>query len=237
MLRGVVAAFQHLQYQRRSFLSGQRTVGAYLVGRELTYLINLTAVRIFVCHSQHLVLVQTALQRYISQCAVQRIFRTAEQPRRLQFLIILTRHKVAEVRLHDGCHLLYIAHVTHAENGVVLVVRFVRRNRHIQTCPLRRAACTQTDMLRVVLAQVTQRQDVSRLVVSTAFVRYPHLYSVDRHAARYVGQRLHGGLVVVAEEVTKEEVPVLVVTVDVYLVLRHLCTAFAAHTLALRVLL
>ena len=92
-------------------------------------------------------------------------------------------------------------------------------------------------MLRVVLAQVTQRQNVSRLVVCTAFVRYPHLYSVDRHAARYVGQRLHGGLVVVAEEVTKEEVPVLVVTVNVYLILRHLCAAFAAHTLALRVLL
>ena len=92
-------------------------------------------------------------------------------------------------------------------------------------------------MLRVVLAQVTQSQYVSRLIVRPAFVRYPHLYSVDRHPARYVRQRLHGGLVVVAEEVTKEEVPVLVVTVNVHLILRHLCAAFAAHTLAFRVLL
>ena len=140
--------------------------------------------------------------------------------------------------MQHGCHLLYVAHIVDAQYGIVLAVGFVGRHSVSRSgSPLLRVAAVQTDVAVVVLTQVTQREDVSCMVVRAAFVGYPHLYTVDCHAASYVRQRLHGCLVLVAEEVTEEEVSVLIVVGYAHLELCHLCAAFAADTLALAVLL
>ena len=80
---GVVATLQHLQQQRiRCF---QRLA---CIGGELTHLIHLSCVGIFVCNGQHFVLVQCCFQRDVSQGCVQRVLAIAQQSCRLYLLII-----------------------------------------------------------------------------------------------------------------------------------------------------
>ena len=85
------AAFQHLKGQGCS-LTGLRCSGsvAYLIGGELTHLVHLTVVRVFVRYRQHFVLVQSTLERYITQSTVKRIFAGGQQPCRLDLLIVYT---------------------------------------------------------------------------------------------------------------------------------------------------
>ena len=87
------------------------------------------------------------------------------------------------------------------------------------------------------LAQVAECYDVTRLIVVTFLIRYPYLYLVDRYPARDVWHRRHRLLVLVAEEITEEEMSVLVVVIAADVKLRRLCSAFTAYRLCLAVLL
>ena len=91
--------------------------------------------------------------------------------------------------------------------------------------------------MTAVFTKVRKSHNISRLVVVTAFIGDPNLYLVDRYARRNIRRTLHCFLIVVAEEMTQEEMPVLVVVITRDVELRHLCTALAAHRLSLAVLL
>ena len=64
-----------------------------------------------------------------------------------------------------------------------------------------------------VLAQIHERKNIARLVEVAALVGDPHLDSGDVDTARYQGQTLAPLVIVVAEEMAEEEVPVLVILI------------------------
>ena len=70
-------------------------VAVLLVGRELTYLICLSVVRILIRHGQSLISLHGCLQAYISEVFVERIVRRGEQTSVLHLLVFHTA-------LHDG---------------------------------------------------------------------------------------------------------------------------------------
>ena len=75
-MRGIDTRLQHLQHQHiRRFQIVAR------VRRELTDLIDLSAVCKLIRYRQHLVLVQCRFKRYISQGTVERIFAARQQSR------------------------------------------------------------------------------------------------------------------------------------------------------------
>ena len=93
--------------------------------------------------------------------------------------------------------------------------------------------------LRVLarLTEVCEGHDITRLIVCATLVRDPHFDLVDLRTRGDIRNRGHRFLVVVAEEITEEEMSVLVVVVARDVELRHLCTALTAHRLRLAVLL
>ena len=91
--------------------------------------------------------------------------------------------------------------------------------------------------MTAVLAEVSEGDDVTRLVVVAALVGNPNLYLVNRHTAGYVRHGLHRALVVVAEEIGEEEMAVLIVVVAAYVKTRQLRSALAAYRLRFAVLL
>ena len=94
--RRVIARFQHFQGQ------GIRSTQLFAsIRRELTHLIDLTVIRIFVSHGEHLVLVKSRFKRDISECAIERIFAAVQQSCRLDLLEIHTAfHAVEAVQSH-----------------------------------------------------------------------------------------------------------------------------------------
>ena len=226
--RGVIATLQHFQQQGVGCF--ERLAG---IRGELTHLIHLSRVGIFVCYRQHLILVQCRFQRDISQCGIQRIFAIAQQSCRLYFLIVFADLHTCQ-SLHDATHLLNIAHgwITLCQclvEGISFVVRCACARRCSPLCIL--------DMRGVILTQVCQCDYVTCLFIVRTLIGHPHLNTVNGHTARYVWQRFHSLLIVIAEVVTEEEVTVLVIVVDRHLKVRRLCATFAAHGLTLRVLL
>ena len=225
--RCIVRALQHLQQQRIRRLKRLSSIR-----RKLTHLIHLTAIRILIRHSQHLILIQRSTQRNISQCRIQCIFATIQQSSRLHFLIILARFHTADA-LHHGTRLLNIAHsrITTCQCLIQRIGLVVWHTRTIG-CP----RCL-LHVSGVILTQIHQRHNVARLVIITALIRNPHLYTIDCHAACYIGQGFHRILILVTEVVTQEEVTVLVITINRHLKTGRLCTTFARYRLALAVLL
>ena len=220
----VRAVFQHLQCQRI-----RRVQLLAAVRRELTDLIDTAVVRVFVSHRQDFVLVQRALQRYITQCAVERIFAAGQQPRTLDLLEVISALHAVHPFQHLA-RLLQITEIGRADSGIKSVGVVVR----CQTgCATPRGV---VDMV-AVLAEVRKSHDVTRLVVVTAFIRDPNLYLVDCHARSDIGHTRHRRFVAVAEIVAQEEMSVLVVAVAADVELGHLRSAFAAHGLRLAVLL
>ena len=222
--RCVRTRFQH--FQRQCIRCTQLFAA---VRRELTHLIDLTVVRIFVGHSQHLVLVERRFERYITQRSVQRIFATGKQTGRFHFLeIAATFHSVQSFECRAG--LLQVAERGLAY-GLIERVRFVVRRQAAGSAP-----CIYLHVL-AILAQVGERNDITRLVVGAAFVGYPYLDLVDCYAAGYIRHTCHRLLVAVAEEMAEEEMAVLVVGIARYIEFSHLGTAFTAHRLRLAILL
>ena len=95
-LFGVVAGvLQRLDEERLTHIGD--------IAGELTHLVGCTAVSVFVSHGQHLIGLERGVQRHITQCPVQRIFRGVEQARALQFLIVGTTHESRYTIQFSGC--------------------------------------------------------------------------------------------------------------------------------------
>ena len=223
----IVRTLQHLQQQRIRCL--QRLS---CICRELTHLIHLTAIRILICHRQHLILVQRSTQRNISQRRIQSIFATIQQTSRLHFLIILARLHTADT-LHHSTRLLYITHpwITTRQCLVQRIGLVVWHTRTVG-CP----GCL-LHVCRVILTQIHQRHNVTRLVIVSTFIGHPHFYTIDCHATSYIRQCLHRILILVAEIVTQEEVTILVITINRHLKTGRLRATLARYRLALAILL
>ena len=88
-----------------------------------------------------------------------------------------------------------------------------------------------------VLAEVFESNDITRLVIRSAFVGNPYLNFRNLQSARYVRHCFHCFLEVVAEEMREEEVAVLIVVVSGDVEACHLCSALAADCLRFAVLL
>ena len=173
-------------------------------------------------------MVQRALERYISQRAIQRVLAAGQQSRTLYLLEILTAFH-AVLTFQRGTRLLQVAERGRTDEliqGVAVVIRASGRR-----------ATPVSDGMAAVLTKVREGDDVTRLVVVAAFVGDPDLDLVDRESARYIRHRSHRLFVVVAEEMAQEEMPVLVVAIAADVKLRRLCAALAAHRLRLAVLL
>ena len=223
----VIRTLQHFQNQRiRRF---QRLA---TIRWELTHLIHLTAIRIFICHRQHLILIQGCTQRYITQCRIQRVLIATQQTSRLHFLIILTRVHIRYTLQHRAS-LLYITHTgIRLRQGLVQGIRLIIR--HFIT--LRRPLIIQHMPVRI-LSQIGKSHDIARLIIITALIRHPHLDTIDSHATSYIGQSLHRLLIVISKVITQEEVTVLIIIIDRYLKVGRLRTALTRYRLTLRVLL
>ena len=84
-------------------LDEERLVHIRDITGKLTHLVGRTAVSVFVSHGQHLIGLERGIQRHITQCPVQRIFRGVEQARALQFLIVGTAHESRYTIQFSGC--------------------------------------------------------------------------------------------------------------------------------------
>ena len=171
-------------------VEGLRHVGD--VRRKFTHLERLAAVGIFIGHGQHLVGLQSGAQRDVAQRCVHRVLRRRQQAGALQFLVVRTAHEAADAvehgrRLGDVAGLAILVH-----QRAILRVGIVRRHRSAHRRPYRVRNL-------LVLAQVGQGNDVSRVVQRSRLVGHPQLHTVDLHARGQVGQRLHAGIVAVAE--------------------------------------
>ena len=222
-VRRVDTRLQHLQHQRR-----RRLQVFTRIRRELTDLIHLTAIRIFIRDRQDFVLVQRGLQGDKSQRAVQRIFAARQQPCRFNLLVLVTavHHGLQQTR-----HLLDIANAGDTRYRRIQTVGVIVGSDAAGTAP--RGVID----MRTGFTQVHEGRNISRLVVTAALVRDPYLDLVNRHAAGNIRQTHHRLFVLVAEEISQEEMPVFVVLVGIDLVLCHLRAALTVNRLALRVLL
>ena len=88
-----------------------------------------------------------------------------------------------------------------------------------------------------VLTEVGEGDNVSRLIVIATAIGHPYLYLGDLGTRRYEGQLGHGLVVAVTEEMTQEEVAVLVIVVDVDLEVRRLYAPLRGDGTRLGVLL
>ena len=89
----------------------------------------------------------------------------------------------------------------------------------------------------ITLRQVRKSYDITCLIVVAALVGDPNLNLVDRDTARDIRHGLHRLLEVIPEEMTQEEMAVLVVHIAADIEFGQLRTAFTAYRLRLTVLL
>ena len=191
-------------------LDEQRLGGIGQVAGKLTHLIAHAAQRIFVGHSQHLVGLQTGLQRDITQRLVDRIFRRVEQSGARQFFIVQ-----AVLKARDGHqHRTRIVDVTGA--GIRSGQRIVFRIGGIARNGL---ACRIPEMVsqNLLLAKVCKGDDITAVGGGTRLVCDPHLHAVDLDARGEVRQLRHRLVVVLAEVLREEEVAVLLIVGDIHL--------------------
>ena len=211
-------------------LHEERLTDVCHIAGELTHLVGLSAVGVFVGDRQHLVGLQRHLQRDVSQCGVHRVFRRVQESCALQLLVVGATRQVGLLVEH-GRGLVDVAGadvVVH--HRLVFVVRTVRRHLHTRRAPTRIRDAR-------ALTQVGQGDDAARVAGIARLVGHPQLHAVDLHTRREVGQRLHSCVVFVAEELREEEVAVLLVVGSIDLEGRQLHTTSARNTLRCRLLL
>ena len=201
------------------------------VGRELAHLIGLSAVCVLEGYGQHLVGLQSALQRDVAQGVVQRVLRRVQQPGTGQLLVVDAAHQLRE-RLQPSGH-----EVDAARGGVdvvhqrrVDVVGQIAGHLHAGGAPHR--------VLHIaVLTQLAEGHNVSGVRGRTALVRHPHLHAVHLDTGSHVGQRLHGAVVYLTKEMRQEEVAVLFIVGNVDLKRVGLRATFRRDALRGRLLL
>ena len=117
-------------------LDEEAVVGVGHVGGELSHLVGTSAVGILVGHGQHLVGLQSGLQRDESQARVHGVLRRAEQPGAGQLLVVFAALE-AVPRLQLGGDGLHRARggVNDGDERGVLVVGQVRRHVHARWRP------------------------------------------------------------------------------------------------------
>ena len=175
-----------------------------MVAGKLSHLVGHAAVGVFVGDRQHLIGLQAASQRDISQGGVDRIFRTAKQAGIGQFLVVVASHQSCTVQ--DACHLVDVAGGRIGlRKGAVLCVGIVRRDGTGAWSPQVGAAYFP------VLAEVGQCYDVAGVAGCSCLVCHPYFHTVDGYACLEVRQRFHRRVIVVAEVLGEEEVVVLLI--------------------------
>ena len=173
-------------------------------------------------------MVQRALERYISQRTIQRVLAAGQQSRTLDLLEIQTAFH-AVLTFQCGTRLLQVAEGGRADELIQSVAVIIRASGRRSTPVGYRVLA--------VFSEVRKGNNIARLVVVAAFVGDPDLNLIDRESARYIRHTRHRLFVVVAEEMTQEEMSILVVVIAADVELRSLCAALAAHRLRLTVLL
>ena len=177
-------------------LHEEALVGLRQVGRELTHLIGLSAIGVFVGHSQHLVGLQSCLQRHIAQGRVHRIFARCQQAGRGQLLVVhTTHHRCAEaLELHGDLVDVARGRVDVLHQRRVDIVGQIAGHRHACGVPV--------GILQIfILTQLAECHDVARIRGTSRLVGHPNLHTVNLDARGEVGQRAHSHVVGLAEEV------------------------------------
>ena len=189
-----------------------------MVAGKLSHLVGHASVGVFIGDRQHLVGLQSASQRDISQGCVDRIFRTVQQPGIGEFLVVVASHQSCTVQ--DACHLVDVAGGGIGLcKGAVLCVGIVRWDGAGAWSPQVGAADFP------VLAEVGQCYDVAGVAGRSCLVCHPYFHTVDGYACLEVRQRFHRRVIVVAEVLGEEEVAVLLVVGCIDL---ERCQLFAA---------
>ena len=207
---------------------GLRGIGQ--VAGELAHLIAHAAQCIFVGHRQHLVGLQTGLQRDVAQRLVHRIFRRIEQTGTRQFLVVQTVLEVRDAHQHRTRLVDVTGGLIRAGQRLVFRIGKVAGD----GLALRFPVSVSHDLL---LAQVCEGDDVTAVGGGTRLVGDPHLHAVDLHTRGEVRQLRHRLVVVLAEVLRKEEVAVLLVVGDIHLEGGGLYTTLRRDALRRRLLL
>ena len=190
-----------------------RSVG--IVGGKLAHLIGHAAVCVLIGNGKHLVGLQLCLERYVSESRIYGIFRRIEQSCLLQFLIVGSAFKSwygverSRCLVDVACGSILIHHT------LILGIGCIRRHGLSSHSP-RRIGYTG------VLAEVGKGYDVAGVGCSGGLVGCPHFYAVNLYARRDVGQRAHPVVILVVEELRKEEVAVFLIVSRSYLKRREL---------------
>ena len=204
--------------------------GFGVVTGKLAHLIGLSSVCELIGHGQHLVCLQSRFQRDIAEGFVQCVFRRTEQTGTGELLVVHASLKVA-----DTCQ--YAAGLVDVTGlGIVARQHLIFGIGGIAGHGLSRQLPVAAAHLGI-LAQVCQRDDVAGVARRSRTIGDPHLHTGDLDARGQVGQRGHGRVVVVAEILCQEEVPVLLVVGSIHLEGGSLCPTPRRDTLRGGVLL
>ena len=189
----------------------QSLTGVSHIARELTHLVHLSLIRVFISHGEHLVGIERRVERNVAQRRIELVLRRRQQAGTLDFLIVAAAlYAVGRQRLKRRRHLAYLTRVgifgfdfLHKVVGIVAWI-VGRYHRHPVV------------VLQVfVLTHIHKPHQMARLVVRAPLVGYPHLNTCDIDTRKHIRQ-LRGIVVVcVAEIVPEEEISVFVVVVGI----------------------
>ena len=198
--------------------------GLRLVAGKLTHLIGHAAVGELIGHRQHLVGLQSCLQRHIAQCGVHRIFRRCQQTGTRQFLIVLACLEVFDSRQHSTCLVDVTGSGKVSRHPGILGIGLVTRHGQFRELPLGMTHLT-------VLTEIGQSHDIAGVGRRSGLVGHPDLHTVDHDARQQVRQLRHCLVIVLMEVVREEEVTVFLVVGNIKLERCRLGTALRTDTL------
>ena len=205
-------------------LHEQRLRGICQIAGKLTHLIGHTARSKLIGDGQHLIRLQTCLQRHVTQCLVHGIFRGRQQSGTRQFLVVCS-HLESGDSCQNGCRLINVARTGIAVHQfAILAVGSVTWHLLVRQLPV------SVHHLRV-FTQVCQRNEVTAVGGCSRLVGHPDFHTVDLDARHEVGQCRHRGVIPLAEIVGEEEVTVLFVVGHIHFKGRGLCAALGRYTL------
>ena len=195
-----------------------------MVAGKLTYPIGLATVCVFKGYCQHLISLQTGLQRDITQSLVQRIFRRIKQTRRSQFLVVGTTRKMG---IEDGRSLVDVtgSGIGGRQFCIQDIIIIVRQGR------------LSLAFTWMTFCQIRKCENITCIRGRSRFVGHPNLDTADVNTRHQVGQLLHGGIIVLTEVVCQEEVAVLLIVGHVNLEGCKLRAPLRRYTLGGRILL
>ena len=220
----IVGTLQQLDKQRFGRLDA--------VGGKFPHLIILSVVGEFVGYRQNLIAVERLTQRYIPEIAVQRVLARFQPSGAFQAFVILAHlHIVLRQGFQRSIGLAELAGVGKIGGDVpIQAVAGVGRNALARRLPM-------VVENRIRFTHISESHDVTGIVQHAGLVGNPDFHFLDGYARGDEGQLAHPAVVIAAEILRQEVMPVFIVFIRLDFEGTGLNATAQAHRFGLRLLL